>query len=66
MVDALSRLPNHTEPARILDQTCDVHMVVYNLNGYRVYEYLLKGVMPKRFTTSQRHYLAQRAKPFML
>jgi hypothetical protein len=38
----------------------------YNLNGYRVYEYLLKEVMPKRFTTSQRHYLAQRAKPFML
>jgi hypothetical protein len=30
-----------------------------------VYEYLL-GVMTKRFTTSQRQYLTQRAKPFML
>jgi hypothetical protein len=30
-----------------------------------VYEYLL-GVMTKRFTTSQRQYLAQKAKPFVL
>jgi hypothetical protein len=28
MVDELSKLPNQTEPTRILDQTCDVHMVV--------------------------------------
>jgi len=31
-----------------------------------VYEYLLKGVMPKILTTSQRRCLAQRTKPFML
>jgi len=31
-----------------------------------VYEYLLEGMMPKRFTTSQRWYLAQRTKPFVL
>jgi hypothetical protein len=31
-----------------------------------VYEYLLEEIMLERFTTSQRQYLAQRAKPFML
>jgi hypothetical protein len=37
-----------------------------NTSGYRVYEYLLEGVMPERLTTSQRQYLTQRAKPFVL
>jgi hypothetical protein len=32
----------------------------------KIYEYLLEGMMPKRFTISQRQYLAQRAKPFVL
>jgi hypothetical protein len=31
-----------------------------------VYEYLLEGVMLEIFTTSQRQYLAQRVKPFVL
>ncbi len=31
-----------------------------------MYEYLFKGVMPERLTTSQRQYLAQMAQPFML
>jgi hypothetical protein len=31
-----------------------------------VYEYILEGVMTKIFTTSQRQYLAQKAKPFVL
>jgi hypothetical protein len=39
---------------------------LYNMNGYKVFEYLLMGVMPKIFTTSQREYLTQRIQPFML
>jgi hypothetical protein len=31
-----------------------------------VYEYLLEGVMPKKFTTSQIQYLAQKVKLFVL
>ncbi len=31
-----------------------------------MYEYLLEGVMLEIFTTSQRQYLAQRVKPFVL
>jgi hypothetical protein len=31
MADALSRLPNHTKPIRVLDQTCDVHMFTLQL-----------------------------------
>jgi hypothetical protein len=31
-----------------------------------VYEYALKGMMPEKFITSQKQYLAQRVKPFVL
>jgi hypothetical protein len=55
MVDALSRLPNHIELVGILDQTCDAHLFTLQPEWLQnVYEYLLEGVMPKRFTTSQR------------
>ncbi len=67
MVDALSKLSNQTERVKILDQTCDAHMFILQHEWLlSVYDYLLKGMMPKRFTTSQRQYLAQRAKPFVL
>ncbi len=66
MVDALNRLPNHTEPIGVLDQTYDAHMFTLQHEWLQnVYEYLLEGVMLKRFTRSQRHYLAQKAKPFV-
>ena len=40
---------------------------LYNMSGYKcVYEYLLEVVMANIFTTSQRQYLAQIARPFML
>jgi hypothetical protein len=55
MANALSRLPNQVEPVGVLDQTTNVHLFTLQPNWlYNVYEYLLKGVMPKRFTTSQR------------
>ncbi len=67
MADALSRLPNQTEPVGIPDQTCDAHMFTLQPKWLQnVYEYLLEGVMLERFTTSQRQYLTQRAKPFVL
>jgi len=66
MVDAFNRLPNQTEHLGVLDQTCDVHLFTLQLEWLQsVYEYLLKGVMPKRFSTSQRQYLARRTKPFV-
>jgi hypothetical protein len=55
MANALSRLPNHIELVRVHDQTCDAHLFTLQpqwlQNGY---EYLLKGVMPKRLITFQR------------
>ncbi len=67
MVDALSRLPNQIEPIGILNQSCDSHMFTLQPKWLQsVYEYLLKGMMLERFTTSQRRYLAQKAKPFVL
>jgi len=54
MVDALSRLPNQTELIGILNQTCDAHLFILQLEWlHSVYEYLLKGVMLERFITSQ-------------
>jgi hypothetical protein len=55
MVNALNRLPNHTEPIRIPDQTCDAHLFTLQLEWLQsVYEYLLEGVILKRLITSQR------------
>ncbi len=66
MADALSRLHNQTEPIVIPDETSDVHMFTLQPEWlHNVYEYLLKGVILERFITSQRQYLAQRAKPFV-
>jgi hypothetical protein len=63
---ALSRLPNHTEPIGILDQTCDAHLFTLEPEWLQsVYEYLLEGVMHGRHTTSQKQYLAQKVKPFV-
>jgi hypothetical protein len=67
MVDALSRLPNQIEHVGVPDQTCDAHLFTLQLEWLQnMYEYLLKGVMPERFTTSQRQFLTQGAKPFVL
>ncbi len=58
MVDALHGLPNHIEPVGILDQTYDVHLFTLQPQWLQsVYEYLSKGVTPKRLITSQRQYL---------
>jgi hypothetical protein len=55
MVDALSRLPNQSEPVGILYQTYDAHLFTLQPKWLQnVYEYLLEGIMPKRFTTSQK------------
>ncbi len=63
MWNALSRLPNHIEPVEIPDQICDVHLFTLQLQWLQnVYEYLLEGMMLEKFATSQREYLAQRAK----
>jgi hypothetical protein len=53
IVDALNRLPNQTEPIRAPNQTCNAHMFTLQPEWlHSVYEYLLEGVVPKRFTTS--------------
>jgi hypothetical protein len=66
MADALNRLPNQIELVGVSDQTSDAHMFILQPKWLQsVYEYLLKGVMPERFTTSQRQYLAKKAKPFV-
>ncbi len=53
MVDAFSRLPNQTKIVGVLDQTIDAHMFILQPKWLQsVYEYLLEGVMPKRFTVS--------------
>jgi hypothetical protein len=63
MTDALNRSPNRTKPARIPNKTCDAHLFTLQLEWLQnVYEYLLDA---KWFITSQRQYLAQRAKPFV-
>jgi len=55
MVDALSRLPNEIKLVGIPNQTCDVHMFIFQTRWLHiVYEYMLEGVMRKRSTTSQR------------
>ncbi len=55
MADALSRLPDQTKHVGIPDQTCDAHMFTLQVEWLQsVYEYLLKGVMVKRFTPSQK------------
>jgi hypothetical protein len=67
MINALSRLPNQTKHVGVPYQTCDAHLFTLQLEWlHNVYEYLLEGVMIKIFTTSQRQYLTQRAKPFVL
>ncbi len=55
MVDALSRLHNQTKHVGIPYQTCDAHMFTLQHEWLQsMYEYLLEGVMPNKFTTSQR------------
>jgi hypothetical protein len=67
VANALSRLPNHSELVGIPYQTYDAHMFTLQLEWLQnMYEYLLERVMPERRTTSQRQYLAQKAKPFVL
>jgi hypothetical protein len=65
--DALSRLPNPLEPVGVPNQIYDAHMFTWQPEWLQsVYEYMLKGMMPNMFTTSQRQYLAQKVKPFVL
>jgi hypothetical protein len=53
MVDVLILLPNNFEPIEIHDQTTIVHLITLQLEWLlSVYEYLLEGMMPKKFTTS--------------
>jgi hypothetical protein len=67
MANALSTLPNQTRLVGVPNQTHNVHLFTLRLEWLQsVYENLLKGVMLKRFTTSQKKKLAQRAKPFVL
>ncbi len=67
MADTLSRLPNQVESVGILDQTTDVCLFTLQLEWLQnVYDYLLKGMMQNKFTTSQRQYLVQKTKPFVL
>ncbi len=66
MADTLSTSPNQIETIGIPNQRCDAHMFTLQPKWLQsVYKYLLKGVMPKKITTSKRQYLAQRAKPFV-
>jgi len=53
IVDALNRLPNHTEPIGVPNQTYDAPLLTLRLEWLQsVYAYMLKGVMPERFTMS--------------
>jgi len=55
MADALSRLPDQTKHVGVPDQTSNVHLFTLQVEWLQsVYEYLLKGVMVKRFTPSQK------------
>ncbi len=53
------------EPIRILDQTSDVHVHIVAWMVTNCLWVFIRGMMPKKFTTSQRQYLAQRVKPFV-
>jgi hypothetical protein len=58
MVDALSRLPNHTQHVGVPNQTYDAHLFTLQPKWLQsVYEYLLEGMMLERLATSQRQYL---------
>jgi hypothetical protein len=66
MAYALSILPNQIEHVGVHDQTFDCHMFTLQPKWLQnVYEYLLEGVMLKRFTISQIKYFAQKVKPFV-
>jgi hypothetical protein len=67
MANALSRLPNQSELVGVPNQTTNAHMFTLQPKWLQnVYDYLIDGIMPKRFTTSQQKYLAQRTKSFVL
>ncbi len=54
MAYALNILLNQKEHVGVPDQTCDCHMLTLQPKWLQnVYEYLLEGVMLKRFTASQ-------------
>ncbi len=54
LADALSRLPNQTRLIGVPNQTCDAHLFTLQPKWLQnVYEYLLEGVMPYRFTITQ-------------
>ncbi len=55
MANALNILPNQIKLVGIPNQTCDAYLFTLQPKWLQsVYEYLLEGVMPKIFTTSQR------------
>ncbi len=67
MANALSRLPNQTESVGVPDETTDVHMFTIQPKWLQnIYDYMLEGMMLERFTISQRQYLAQKIKLFVL
>jgi hypothetical protein len=52
MVDALSKLPNQAKSIIVLIKPLMLICSPYNQNGYRVYDYLTKGMMRKGFIIS--------------
>jgi hypothetical protein len=67
MANALSRLPNQAKLVGVPNQTIDAHMFILQLKWLQIlYDYLTKGMMLERFTTSQQQYLVQRVKLFVI
>jgi hypothetical protein len=63
----INRLSNQEKSFNVHDQTTDAHLFTLQSKWLQnVYDYVSKWMMPKIFTTSQRQYLAQRTKPFVL
>jgi hypothetical protein len=53
MANAISRLPNRAKVVGVPNQTTDVPLFTLQLEWLQsVYDYLLEGIMPKRFITS--------------
>jgi hypothetical protein len=53
MADALNGPPNQEKPISVLNQTIDAHLFTLQQEWlHNVYDYLSKGMMPKRFTIS--------------
>jgi hypothetical protein len=66
MVDALNRLLNHFELVSVPNQNIHAHLFTLQPEWlHNGFEYLYKGVMLERYSTSQRQSLIQKVKPFV-